>query len=173
MSRLVLCHGAINKDGDTILLYFCTPVIATIFKSSDDALKEAAKGVGRTIAAIRAAGVNVLAIKETPVSEQDIPSCLATAMQSFDQGNATKACMNRETDSLKDGPFNLAVKADKQTKNVSFYDAFCNDDGMCTPVVGNVLAYRDKQHFTHTFAKTLAPALERRLVAAVPSLGSS
>ena len=36
-------------------------------------------------------------------------------------------------------------------------------DNLCRAVIGNALVYRDKSHLTATFARTLAPALERGL----------
>ena len=36
-------------------------------------------------------------------------------------------------------------------------------DNLCRAVIGNALVYRDKSHLTATFARTLAPAIERGL----------
>jgi len=139
------------------------------FKDSPDALEEASKGVERTIAAIQATGVNVLAIKETPRAAHDIPTCLASAVQRLGEGNATTACTMQAADCLKDGPLNRAARVEK-TKLLSFDDAFCSADGACAPIFGNVLAFRDKHHLTKTFGMTLAPSLERRILAALPML---
>ena len=35
--------------------------------------------------------------------------------------------------------------------------------GLCRAVIGDTLVYRDKSHLTATFARTLAPGLEREL----------
>ncbi|MDN6259401.1 MAG: acyltransferase, partial [Corynebacterium sp.] len=41
-------------------------------------------------------------------------------------------------------------------------DAVCRD-GRCPGVVGNVLVYRDAQHFTNLFAAMLAPEISRQM----------
>ena len=136
---------------------------------AEDALKEATKHVERTIAEIRAAGIDVLAMKESPDIEDDVPTCLASAVQRLGEGNAIAACTRQAADCLQDGPLNRAAK-NMKIKMLSFDDAFCSVDGICPPIIGNVLAYRDQHHLTKTFAKTLAPALERRILAALPYL---
>ena len=35
--------------------------------------------------------------------------------------------------------------------------------GLCRAVIGNALVYRDKSHLSATFARTLAPGIERGL----------
>ena len=49
--------------------------------------------------------------------------------------------------------------------NVTFADMseyFCTDD-LCSPVVGNVLVYRDNHHLTTLYSKTMGPALKEHL----------
>ena len=128
---------------------------------AEDALKEATKHVERTIAEIRAAGIDVLAMKESPYIEDDVPTCLASAVQRLREGNAIAACTRQAADCLQDGPLNRAAK-NMKIKMLSFDDAFCSVDGICPPIIGNVLAYRDQHHLAKTFAKTLE-LLERRI----------
>lgn len=50
--------------------------------------------------------------------------------------------------------------------NVRFLDLsdyFC-DARLCYPVVGNVMVYRNLNHLTATYARTLAPVLRREIV---------
>ena len=56
--------------------------------------------------------------------------------------------------------------------NVIFADMteyFCDED-MCSPVIGNVLVYRDTHHLTASYSMTMAPALEEHLIKALKSL---
>lgn len=67
-------------------------------------------------------------------------------------------------------PLRDAVVVDKQvaptrSTNVTFIDTtswFC-DQSRCPAVLGNVLMYRDDQHISVLYAKTLAPLLEEQL----------
>jgi hypothetical protein len=40
---------------------------------------------------------------------------------------------------------------------------------VCPPVIGHVLVYKDRTHITATFADTLAPYIERQVLAALSS----
>jgi hypothetical protein len=48
------------------------------------------------------------------------------------------------------------------TPLIDINDAFCID-GLCPPVVGGVLIYRDNQHVTATYARSLAERFQREL----------
>jgi len=41
-------------------------------------------------------------------------------------------------------------------------DKFCEDD-VCKPIVGNVLVYKDTDHITSTYSKTLEPFLSEEM----------
>jgi hypothetical protein len=46
---------------------------------------------------------------------------------------------------------------------VDLSDYFC-DVRLCYPVIGNVLVYRQLDHLTATYARTLAPILKREIL---------
>jgi len=52
-----------------------------------------------------------------------------------------------------------AAKASPETHLVDFIGDICPDE-VCRAVIGNALVYRDKDHLTATFARTLEPMLE-------------
>jgi hypothetical protein len=43
----------------------------------------------------------------------------------------------------------------------------------CPPIVGNVLVYQDNHHLTGTYALTIAPYLEKRLLTASKTLAET
>ena len=55
-----------------------------------------------------------------------------------------------------------AAKAAPGTHLIDINPEIC-PDGLCRAVIGNALVYRDKSHLTATFARTLAPGIERDL----------
>ena len=58
----------------------------------------------------------------------------------------------------------------RPTSNVHLLDLsdyFC-DATTCFPAAGNLLIYRDDNHITATYMRTLAPMLERELVGLLP-----
>jgi hypothetical protein len=50
---------------------------------------------------------------------------------------------------------------------VDLSDYFC-DATTCFPAAGNLMIYRDDNHITATYMRTLAPMLERELVGLLP-----
>ena len=85
--------------------------------------------------------------------------------------DATATCATRAADVLAPDGFVVgAARAVPGLRLLNFTDAFCDDSGMCPPVVGNVVTLRDPCHMTATFSKSLAPALQRRLKAALPGV---
>ncbi|MEY8567603.1 SGNH hydrolase domain-containing protein, partial [Corynebacteriaceae bacterium 7-707] len=63
-------------------------------------------------------------------------------------------------------PVNPALEAyaGLDVTHIDLSDAVCRD-GWCPAVVGNVLVYRDSQHYTNGFAEMLAPEIGRRMSA--------
>ena len=45
---------------------------------------------------------------------------------------------------------------------LNFDDIFC-DELNCLPVIGHAVVYRDDNHLTDTFARTLAPYIEQEI----------
>jgi hypothetical protein len=59
----------------------------------------------------------------------------------------------------------------RKPPNVAFIDLndyFCTAT-TCLPAVGNVIIYRDGDHITATYARTLAPILAKEFQRAVPA----
>ena len=68
-------------------------------------------------------------------------------------------------------PVNPALEAYQglDMTSLDLTPALCRD-GRCPAVVGNVLVYRDGQHFTSLFSSLLAPDISRQMYDASPAL---
>ena len=106
---------------------------------------------------ISANGLRVLAIAPTPwLPSKNQPSdCLAVAR------DWVKECSFAAADVLLPNAIATAA-ATTGTPLIDVNDAFCID-GTCPPIVGGVLIYRDNQHVTATYARSLAERFQREL----------
>ena len=147
-------------------------------KSSEDSADDLVAGMVGWVDQVIHAGTRVAAINHTPFTKINVPLCLARAAAA-EAGrttagaptNATRACTSLAANALPgDGVLSRLARQRQQVHLLDFGDAFCAADGSCPPVIGNVVVYRDAHHLTATYARTLAPALGRRLEVAFPSL---
>jgi len=103
----------------------------------------------------------VFAVRDNPRMLVDPPTCVE---ESPDE------CSKPRVDSLAEIP--PWENTENIPNNVIFADMsdyFCDED-TCSPVIGNVLVYRDTHHLTASYVKTMAPALEEHLIKALESL---
>jgi len=107
-------------------------------------------------------GVQVVALQDTPHPGDDVPRCLAENMDDV------RACAVDREEALKD-PERRALTAQRAAASgalvVDPVPWFCREE--CPAIIGNTPAYHDDDHITATYAQTLAPLLEERLVAAL------
>ncbi len=93
---------------------------------------------------------------------------------------AAPACLEREADAANCGvprgeglsdvlPWENTEGLPSNVIYGDLSDYFCNDD-TCPAVIGNVIVYRDDNHLTTAYAKTLAPVLKPQLEEAFESL---
>ncbi|RSL35381.1 acyltransferase [Salibacterium salarium] len=103
-----------------------------------------------------------LAVRDTPRMAEDIPLCL--------EENSPDECAIPTEDAMSENPPWENTDAEDIPNNVTFADLttdyFCNDE-TCEPVIGNVVVYRDYNHISTLYSKTLAPALKEHLVSAL------
>ncbi|WES64245.1 acyltransferase family protein [Microbacter sp. GSS18] len=103
-------------------------------------------------------GVSVVGIRDTPRFLQPVPECVLAADVIADCARPANEIFG-DLDALladADVPEDIAV--------LDLSDALCTTM-QCVPVIGDVLAYRDRNHFTNTFASTLAVPLRAALAA--------
>jgi len=124
---------------------------------TDDAAAEAMEaGYLRTLKRIQAAGPRTVVIRDNPTSATDVPSCVSEDIQHLDRCAFRR---HREWDHEYDV---RAGERSPRTHVVSFIADICPGE-VCRAVIGNALTYRDKDHLTATFARTLEPMLESDL----------
>jgi peptidoglycan/LPS O-acetylase OafA/YrhL len=112
-----------------------------------EAVVQATRGLERTIDRLHAAGIGVV-LSDSPNRAPFFPtSCLAQ-----------KRDVSRCTFPVDRQPSVMAAAARLMPDEATLVDAnatACPGD-TCLPVVGGVVVYRDKLHFTQTFARTLS-----------------
>jgi peptidoglycan/LPS O-acetylase OafA/YrhL len=99
---------------------------------------------------IVASGSNVLAIKDNPKPIGNLVRCLES-----NGAKAVASCSNSKSKAFSDDPLPKAVASlnNDRVQLADFDHIFCNK--VCEPVIGNVLVYRDDNHLTNTFAKSM------------------
>ena len=119
-----------------------------------DAAAEAMEaGYLRTLRRIEAAGPHTVVIRDNPSSIEDVPSCVSEDLQHLGRCSFPR---RKEWDREYDV---RAAEASPDTHLVDFIGDICPGE-VCRAVIGNALVYRDKDHLTATFARTLEPMLE-------------
>ncbi|WIB76876.1 acyltransferase family protein [Curtobacterium sp. MCPF17_002] len=123
----------------------------------------AAAAYAKTWVRLQQAGSAVVALRDNPDpgigGVSDVPSCV-------EQHGDGAACDVSEADALLDDP---VAEAARTTPGVTLIDPtamFCAD-GSCPAVIGGVVVYRQVQHVTQTYARSMAPFLEPEVTAAV------
>ncbi len=102
------------------------------------------------------AGIPVIAVRDTPRFTFDVPECVAENIDDLSRCGA-----ERNTTLSKESPL-ASVELPDSVVEVDLTEGFCTP-ARCDPIVGNVLAYRDDDHMTATYSRTLAPALREAL----------
>lgn len=104
----------------------------------------------------------VFAVRDNPRMKKNIPSCLENADDPLD------CAITRDEGVSKVVPWENTEGIPSNVIFEDLTDYFC-DDKICYPVIGNVIVYRDNNHLTAQYAKTLAPALKKPLQEALES----
>ena len=106
-------------------------------------------------------GIPVVALRDHPRYDYDPSEC------AHQKGIDAPECMGRKADYYPPEPPYASIPDIPPTVSfVDFSDYFCAD-GVCPPVIGNVLVYLDDNHVTATYLETLAPQMEQELSAAL------
>ncbi|WSL80159.1 SGNH hydrolase domain-containing protein [Kitasatospora sp. NBC_01266] len=126
----------------------------------------------QTLTPLRALGVPIVYLTDTPVPGQDVPSCVSG--HSADPA----ACDFPRGQALYPDPLAEAIAAGREpgVRAVSVNSVLCPGSGRsCPAVLQRILLYRDDAHLTNAAVVVLTPRLERLLVdaALVPPQGAS
>jgi peptidoglycan/LPS O-acetylase OafA/YrhL len=120
-----------------------------------------AEGSSRSWRELIDAGIPVLVVRDTPAMGSDVPDCVARHPGALERCEVPRDVALPSNDPV--------LAAARGTRGVRLADlgAFICDGDRCPPVVGGVLVYRDDNHLTATYTKTLAPMLWQPLRAAL------
>jgi len=108
-------------------------------------------GIRRSWARLTSAGIRVLAVADTPRPGFDMADCVSSH-----EGHLTACALPRtKAFKLAGSTVNKAAAGQKDVRLVDLGDFICPDT-RCAPVIGHVMVYRDTDHLTATYARTLA-----------------
>ena len=114
--------------------------------------------VGRSLEAVAEVGTEVVVLRDVPGLDfgMSAPTCLA-----INDGHPERCTVARSVAVPNDDPM-VAAAAARGLTVVELTDLFCGER-RCNAVVGGVVAYWDRAHFTATMQESLAPMLRTRL----------
>ena len=123
----------------------------------------AAAGYASTWEQLQQAGSAVVALRDNPDASiggvPDVPSCVEQSGDGAD-------CDFSEAAGLLDDPVAEAARTTPGVRLIDSTAMFCAD-GTCPAVIGGVVVYRQLQHVTQTYSRSMAPFLEPEVAAAV------
>lgn len=103
-------------------------------------------------------GARIIAIADNPSATRETASCVAQHRL-----RANEYCaLERSTAFDRFDPHAAATRALPGSSLIDLSDLYCDAES-CPVVIGNVVVYRDDNHITRTFSRTLAPRLGEEL----------
>jgi hypothetical protein len=123
-------------------------------------------GYIKTLERLHRDGKATVVVRDLPASPEDVPSCVSEDLDHL------KSCAFQQ-DMDPNLEFDVrAAEAVPGTRLIDLTDEIC-PGGLCRAVIGNALVYRDKDHLTATFARTLSPVIGRGLTGIKTTLAVS
>ena len=147
-----------HPDYDAVLTTYGFSRNSVVAGSGRTMQQATVQGIRDAWRPVIARGIPVLAINDVPRLRSDIVTCVETHRL-----EAMTACSSPRSEALAD--FNGLAPAVAATPGSSLIDLtsyFC-DPRSCLPVIGHVVVYRDPDHITATFARTLGPFLGKAI----------
>jgi peptidoglycan/LPS O-acetylase OafA/YrhL len=125
-------------------------------KNQEDYAKDGLVSIWREL---NESNIPVLAIQDNPRPIKAVVQCIER-----NDGTDYSACANKRAAALLFDPQRIAVEKlnSPKTRIADFTNTYC-DSKICKAVIGGVIVNRDENHLTNTFARTLAPYLEKEI----------
>jgi len=126
----------------------------------------------RTIANLLTAGSSVLLLRDTPAPGFDVPICLSRTRLHY--GLSARTCDFGLSNAINDPGRQAESRAVADFPQIAVWDPailICPANH-CLAATGRMVTYRDDNHLTGRFARSLAPALWPALRNALVSSGS-
>lgn len=107
----------------------------------------------------------IVVLRDTPKVRSSTLDCIDEAQAG--ERRAGPACAVPRRTALRRDPAVVAARRDtgRPVSVIDLTDVFCSRR-LCLPVIGGALAYKDQEHLTPIFARTLGPLLGRQVVRA-------
>jgi peptidoglycan/LPS O-acetylase OafA/YrhL len=122
------------------------------------------EGMYKTFEILGAATAHTVLLRNTPVPDVDIPSCLS---RPFILHLETRhRCSSLRESALDENAFTAELNASQSFRHVSIIDLvndFC-DQTICPATRNGIVVYRDNDHISDDFARSLSSELARHLV---------
>ncbi|MFN8168655.1 MAG: acyltransferase family protein [Candidatus Nanopelagicales bacterium] len=129
--------------------------------AQDRAGAEWKAGWRRTLSPLEKAGVTVAVLRDTPWPGKDMASCVA-------QHESRPSTCDLSRKALDSPAYDVATTNGSPTAHgVDLSDVICAPT-RCPATQGKYLVYRDESHLTATFARALAPYLDKQLAPLLP-----
>lgn len=111
-------------------------------------------GYERAVRTFVDAGIEVIGVRDNARSAKNIAQCVAS--------DGPEACSFSAAEYLAASNPAESLNRIDGAHMIDLTDQYCRED-ICHTVIGNVLVYMDGHHLTSDFARTMAPALGKRL----------
>jgi hypothetical protein len=115
-----------------------------------------------TLRTVRRSASRVIVLGDTPVLDQSAPECLAAHLSDVAACATTRAAATARV-------WNAADEAAAHAAGAGYISVLpwlCT--AICTPVVGNMVVYRNRFHLTATYARMLTGVLENAVLRLAP-----
>jgi hypothetical protein len=120
------------------------------------------RGLAETLTAIRRSANRVVVLGDTPVLDESAPECLAAHADDVPACTTSRAAA---TARVWNGADSAAARA-AGAGYISVLPWLCTS--LCTPVIGNMVVYRNRFHLTATYSRMLTGVLENALFRLAP-----
>jgi peptidoglycan/LPS O-acetylase OafA/YrhL len=125
------------------------------------------EGSRKTLETMDSAGITTILLRDTPSPGFDVPDCMSgdTSWWARHHSPQKNPCMVDRAEALNEGIFRAEQEAAAGLPHVhvlDLSDLFC-DGAVCPPMKNGLLVYRDDNHISESFARSIASAVGDRL----------
>lgn len=147
---------AFNKAALGYILKLSPDAVFTMATKSvaDSPSEGVPAGYESAVRTIGAAGIDVIGVRDNPRFVGNMASCVAKS--------GAEDCAVQQSEHLAATNPAESLNRIDGAHMIDLTDQLCKD-GVCNPVVGNILVYLDQNHLTWDYVKTMAPALGQRI----------
>jgi hypothetical protein len=124
--------------------------------SGSEAADAMEAGYVATLQRLHRFGLRTVVIGDTPLAPDEIPACVSEHLEDL------ASCDFPHTPTWEKEFERRAADRAPGSHLIDLTPEIC-PDGICRSVIGNALVYRDDNHLTATFARTLSPWIEADL----------